>query len=233
MRLLRLTALCPAFSGTPGPAGYRWYVGATAATVDYQTPIAFTRPGAVAVTIGGLGLSVGETKYLAARAVSASGVEEENTSVIRRLTLAQTGLQGQQPNAIAAAEVLQAAGGKIRLRAEYSARRNAGGLAPGAVAEIQVARRLFDGLRWTPDWADLVQAIPLRVPTGFTARVDVVLDAVYAHGTNVRLAVRAAAADGAAGPQTMLPTIAAASDGPADCRYARAEQYTGQEQLDA
>ena len=187
---------------------YRVYGPAlSAANINYTTPIAYVPAGTATVEVAGLALAEDTDWWIAVRAVSACGVEEE-TGSLACVHISGGVLIGPPPNRIASATVRPAAAGTLQLDAFYS------DVGAAAVAtSVRVVR--IDG-RGNMDW-DLAPIDTIAIAG--TARIRQALTPTYRHGETVRLAMRAYTALGRGGPIYRLGPVAAAAQGPPAVDY--------------
>ena len=205
--------------------GYRFYLGVGSRTaIDYDTAVAETPAGTATVDIAGLSEDV--DYYIAVRAVSAAGTEEENTHRVCRVRAEDGALVGQPPKRLLYAHAEPAAGGAIKFSFAY----NADGEL-GTATHVQVVQCSGRGAaaRADADWANPIDeiAIPGNAPWSG------LLTDTYEDGETVYLAARAVTATDVGGEISRPDGSPVACDagGPDAVSYISASQATVDEQL--
>jgi len=204
---------------------YRFYLGVGSRTaIDYDTAVAETPAGTATVDIAGLSEDV--DYYIAVRAVSAAGTEEENTHRVCRVRAEDGALVGQPPKRLLYAHAEPAAGGAIKFSFAY----NADGEL-GTATHVQVVQCSGRGAaaRADADWANPIDeiAIPGNAPWSG------LLTDTYEDGETVYLAARAVTATDVGGEISRPDGSPVACDagGPDAVSYISASQATVDEQL--
>ncbi len=190
---------------TAGSGGYLAYVGPgnDPADVDFSAPAGFAQAGQSMAYIRGYTFAPAVRHVVALRAVSDAGVEEENVTAFCTLTVSESGvLAGSRPNAMLSASASPAAGGMIDVAVAYS---RLGELA--AASRIDVAAFAGDHV----DWATVLGSVTLGL--GQYAAETITIGPLP-EGVAARLAARAVAADGAAGPDMWCDPVAPDATGP-------------------
>jgi len=178
--------------------GYEFYSGTRPDNIDYNTIVGWAAPGETSLTFD---LADG-IFYIAAKAVSASGVRSAASRILR-VEISGGAIVSPRPNALAKNSVrtTPGPGGKVHLEAIYDAANE-----PAAATKIQVGRIVSGSI----DWVSPEQEINI---TG-TTYIDEDLTTVYSDGELVELALRAVTADSVASKVTPCRPVVADATAP-------------------